>query len=63
MTWAGFKMSWQVKKETGDVGVVKAGEEVDLCPDVGFLSLYVFFLDDLEGDVVDGRARGRPNRE
>jgi len=56
-------MSWQVKKETGDVGVVKAGEEVDLCPDVGFLSLYVFFLDDLEGDVVDGRARGRPNRE
>jgi len=32
--------------------VVKAGEEVDLCPDAGFVSLYVFFLDDFEGDMT-----------
>jgi len=25
--------------------------------------LFRFFLDDLEGDVMDGRARGRPSRE
>ena len=30
------------ERETDDVGVVKAGEEVDLCPDAGFLSLYFF---------------------
>ena len=32
--------------------MVKAGEEVDLCPDGGFVSLYVFLLDDLEGDMT-----------
>jgi len=32
------------KGERHDVGVVKAGEEVDLCPDAGFVSLYIFFL-------------------
>jgi len=51
-------MSW-VRRETDDVEVVKASEEVDLCLAASFVS----FLDDLEGDVVDGRARGRPNRE
>jgi len=45
-------MSWRVKKETDDVGVVKATEEVDLCPDAGFVSLYYFFVDDPEGDVA-----------
>ena len=44
-------MKW-VSKETDGVGVVKAGEEVDLCPDDGFVSLYVFLLDDLEGDMT-----------
>ena len=24
---------------------------------------FIFFLDDLEGDVVDGRARGRAGRK
>ena len=42
------------KRETDDVGVVKAGEEVDLCQDAGFVSLYVFLLDDLEGDMTGG---------
>ena len=32
--------------------MVKAGEKVDLCPDAGFVSLYVFFLDDFEGDMT-----------
>jgi len=32
--------------------VVKAGEEVDLCPDAGFVSLYVFILDDFEGNMT-----------
>jgi len=32
--------------------VVKAGEEVDLCPDAGFVSLYVFLLDDFEGNMT-----------
>jgi len=32
--------------------MVKAGEEVDLCPDAGFVSLYVFFLDDFESDMT-----------
>jgi len=31
--------------------VVKASEEIDLCPDAGFVSLS-FFLDNLEGDLV-----------
>jgi len=51
-------MSW-VRRETDDVEVVKASEEVDLCLAASFVS----FLDDLEGDVVDGRARGHPSRE
>ena len=29
------------KRETDDVGVVKAGEEVNLCPDDDFVSLVV----------------------
>jgi len=46
-------MNWVSKeRETDNVGVVKAGEEVDLCPDAGFVSLYVFFLDDFEGDMT-----------
>jgi len=32
--------------------VVKAGEEVDFCPDTGFVSLYIFHLDDFEGDMT-----------
>jgi len=44
-------MSWRVKKETDDVGVVKADEEIDLCPDPSFVSLS-FFLDNLEGDLA-----------
>ena len=32
--------------------MVKAGEEVDLCPDAGFVSLYVFILDDFEGNMT-----------
>jgi len=42
-------MGWVKKKETDNVG---AGEEVDLCPDTGFDSLYVFLLDDFEGDMT-----------
>ena len=53
MTWGWVRMDWVSKeRETDDVGVVKAGEKVDLCPDAGFVSLYVFFLDDLEGDMT-----------
>jgi len=33
--------------------VVKAGEEVDLCPDAGFVSLYIFLLDDFEGNMTE----------
>jgi len=44
-------MKW-VSKETDDVGVVKAGKEVDLCPDAGFVSLYIFLLDDFEGNMT-----------
>ena len=40
------------QRETDDVGVVKASEEVDLCPDTGFVSLYSFFLDDRKGNVA-----------
>jgi len=40
------------KGERQDVGVVKAGEEVDLCPDAGFVSLYIFLLDDFEGNMT-----------
>ena len=32
--------------------MVKAGEKVDLCPDDGFVSLHVFLLDDLDGDMM-----------
>ena len=34
--------------------MVKAGEEVDLCPDAGFVSPYIFLLDDFE-DNMTGR--------
>jgi len=30
--------------------VVKAGKEVDLCPDAGFISLYIF--DDSESNMM-----------
>ena len=32
--------------------MVKAGEKVDLCPDAGFVSLYIFLLDDFEGNMT-----------
>jgi len=32
--------------------VIKAGEEVDLCPDADFVSLYIFLLDDFEGNMT-----------
>jgi len=32
--------------------VVKAGKEVNLCPDAGFISLYIFLLDDFEGNMT-----------
>jgi len=32
--------------------VIKAGEKVDLCPDTGLVSLYVFLLDDFEGGMT-----------
>ena len=32
--------------------MVKAGKEVDLCPDAGFIFLYIFLLDDFEGNMM-----------
>jgi len=49
------------ERETDDVGVVKASEEVDLCPDSGFVSLLMtlrvmWWMDEPEG-VLPGSER------
>jgi len=60
--WVRFR--WVgTKRETDDVGGGSRPPRRSISVQTLVSFFFSFFLDDIEGDVVDGRARGRPSRE